>query len=130
MKKSILCWSLLASLLAAPGFAPGQEPGRVPVAPGIPAANTVTLVDLGAKSCLTCKTMAPFLEELKREYQGRAEVIFIDVNKQPEMAKPFGLKAIPTQIVYDRQGKEVFRHLGFMEKKAMREQLERYLAGR
>jgi thioredoxin 1 len=44
------------------------------------------------------------------------------------MAKPFALMAIPTQVLYDRQGKEVFRHVGFLGKKALVEQLDTYLA--
>jgi len=91
------------------------------VVPGIPAKNTVTLVDLGAKTCIPCKLMAPILEELKTEYKGRAEVIFIDVWDQANAgkAKAFNIMIIPTQIFYDKQGKEVFRHQGFFEKAAI-----------
>lgn len=129
MKKSFISLCLLTSLIA---FANGSNAGEVPVSgeivPGIPAKNTVTLVDLGANTCIPCKMMTPILAELKTEYQGRAEVVFIDVHEKPDMAKPFALMAIPTQVLYDRQGKEVFRHVGFLEKKALVEQLDKYLA--
>ncbi len=102
------------------------------VVPGIPVKNTVTLVDLGAKTCIPCKMMAPILEELKEEYKGRAEIIFIDVwdqaNEGKAKAKAFKIMTIPTQIFYDKQGKEVFRHLGFMSKKAIIAQLDKILA--
>ncbi len=129
MKKSFISLCLLTSLVAFTGFSDAAESTTGgEVVPGIPAKNTVTLVDLGAKTCIPCKMMTPILEELKTEYQGRAEVIFIDVHEKTEMAKPFALMAIPTQVVYDRQGKEVFRHMGFLEKKALVEQLDKYLA--
>ena len=129
LKKPLISLCLLTSLLAYAGFAnAGETPGSSQVAPGIPVQNTVTLVDLGATICIPCKMMAPLLEELKAEYKGRAEVLFIDVYAKPGIAKPFAIRAIPTQIVYDRQGKEVFRHLGFLEKNAMKEQLDQYLA--
>jgi thioredoxin 1 len=87
------------------------------------------MVDLGAKSCIPCKMMAPILEELKVEYQGRAEVIFIDVwdaaNKSK--AQAFKIMGIPTQIFYDRQGKETFRHTGFFDKKSITAKLDELL---
>jgi thioredoxin 1 len=100
------------------------------VVPGIPVKNTVTMVDLGAKTCIPCKMMAPILEELKEEYKGRAEVIFIDVwDKANEgKAQAFKVMAIPTQIFYDRHGKEVFRHVGFFDKKSIAAKLEELLA--
>ena len=90
----------------------------------IPAKNTVTLVDLGAKTCIPCKLMAPILAELEKEYAGRAAIIFIDVWEKPEEAKRFKVSTIPTQIFYDKSGKEVYRHIGFLDKKSMVERLE------
>jgi len=74
------------------------------------------LVDLGAGKCIPCKMMAPILEELKKEYQGRLNVTFIDVWENPDEAKKYGIKMIPTQIFYDSSGKELFRHEGFFSK--------------
>lgn len=129
MKKSFISLCLLASLVAFTSCAnAGETTTGGEVVPGIPTKNTVTLVDLGANTCIPCKMMAPVLTELKAEYQGRAEIVFIDVHEKTEMAKPFALMAIPTQVLYDRQGKEVFRHVGFLDKKALVEQLDKYLA--
>lgn len=128
MKKFCISLCLLTSFIAFTGCSNAGEPtASSEVVPGIPVKNTVTLVDLGAKTCIPCKMMAPILEELRTEYQGRAEVIFIDVHEKPDLAKPFTLMAIPTQVVYDRQGKEVFRHVGFLEKKALTDQLDKSL---
>jgi len=80
-------------------------------------SGRVTMIDLGATECVPCKMMAPILEELKKEYDGRADIIFIDVWKAPEQARKFGIRAIPTQIFFDAEGKEFYRHTGFMDKK-------------
>ncbi len=79
-------------------------------------AGLPRLVDLGAGKCIPCKQMAPILEELKTEYVGRMEVEFIDVWKNPDAGKAYGIEVIPTQIFYDVSGKEVFRHVGFFGK--------------
>jgi len=87
--------------------------------PGVPVPGMVTMVDLGAKKCIPCKMMAPIIEELTREYQGRAAIVFIDVWEKPEAGPQFGIRAIPTQIFYDAQGKEITRHEGFMDKSSI-----------
>ena len=74
------------------------------------------LVDLGATECIPCKMMAPILEELGKEKRGKLEVVFIDVWKNPSAKKKYGISLIPTQIFYDRSGKEFFRHQGFFSK--------------
>lgn len=93
----------------------------------IPVKNTVTLLDLGAKKCIPCKMMAPILEELKKEYQGKAAVIFIDVWEKPEASKQFKIQGIPTQIFFDKTGQEIFRHFGFLDKKSIKEILDKML---
>jgi thioredoxin 1 len=90
-----------------------------------PAAGRVTMIDLGATECIPCKMMAPILEELKKEYAGRADIIFIDVWKNRDAARKYGIRAIPTQIFYDAEGREVHRHTGFMDKKSIVEILTR-----
>ena len=74
------------------------------------------LVDVGADKCIPCKMMAPILEELKGEYDGRMDVMFVDAWKKPEEAENYGVQMIPTQIFYDAEGKELFRRSGFIGK--------------
>lgn len=74
------------------------------------------LVDLGADKCIPCKMMAPILEGLKEEYEGRLQVEFIDVWKDPKAGRQYGIRVIPTQIFYDTDGKEFYRHVGFFSK--------------
>jgi thioredoxin 1 len=90
-----------------------------PPPPVFPAKGLVTLVDLGATECIPCKMMAPILRELAREYEGKAAVIFIDVWKNPAPAKQARIRVIPTQIFYDKEGREVGRHEGFLDKKSI-----------
>lgn len=84
-----------------------------------PAPGEVTMLDLGADQCRPCKMMAPILEELKKAYEGRAEIIFIDVWKDRDQAEKYGIRAIPTQIFFNEKGEEVRRHTGFMDKKTI-----------
>ncbi len=74
------------------------------------------LIDLGADKCIPCKKMAPILDALKKEYEGKFEVVFIDVWKKGEEAKKYNINLIPTQIFFDAAGKEIFRHEGFFPK--------------
>ncbi|MFC1800063.1 thioredoxin family protein [Candidatus Eisenbacteria bacterium] len=98
-----------------PGETSGEDgqPARLP-----------RLVDLGKGTCIPCKKMAPILEELKKEYEGRAVVEVIDLRDDPGAAKEYGIRLIPTQIFYDAGGEEVLRHEGFMAKDAIRAQFE------
>lgn len=128
MNRSLLSCCLLALLIAPASYSKAADTGAdTEVTPGIPVKDTVTLVDLGADTCIPCKMMIPILDELKSDYQGRAAVLFIDVHKQPEMSHPFRVLAIPTQLIYDRHGKEVYRHVGFVEKKALQHELDHLL---
>jgi thioredoxin 1 len=74
------------------------------------------MVDLGAGRCIPCRKMAPILAELRTEYAGRAEIVFIDVWEHPELAEGYSFQVIPTQIFYDRAGREVWRHEGFLDR--------------
>ena len=81
------------------------------------------LVDLGKGECIPCKMMAPILEEITGEYQGRLIVEIIDVGDKPEAVKQYGMRVMPTQIFFDAEGTEVWRHEGFLPKEAIIEKL-------
>ena len=105
---------------------PDEAPTAALASPAAaPALGKVTMIDLGATECIPCKMMAPIIEELKKEYAGRADIIFIDVWKNPAEAKKYGIRAIPTQIFFDAEGREVHRNTGFMDKKRIVEVLTR-----
>lgn len=89
-----------------------------------PSANTTIkakaklpkLLDLGSKKCIPCKMMAPVLEKLEKEYAGIMEVEFIDVwlKENVETGKKFEIEAIPTQIFFNAEGKELTRNTGYI----------------
>jgi thioredoxin 1 len=93
-----------------------SESGRPLPSTVAAASGRVTMIDLGATECIPCKMMAPIIEELRKEYAGKADILFIDVWKDPEQARKYGIRAIPTQIFFDGNGQEVFRNTGFMDK--------------
>jgi thioredoxin 1 len=100
---------------AAPASAAAPAPMTSHGTPAQPA-NLPRLVDLGADTCIPCKAMAPILVELRAEYAGRMRVDFIDVWKDPGAGAPYNIYAIPTQIFFDGDGKELTRHEGFISK--------------
>lgn len=94
-------------------------------AENIPAKDTVTMIDLGAKSCIPCKMMAPILEKVEKKYAGKAVIHFYDVWENREPAVRFGIRVIPTQIFFNMEGKEVYRHEGFMSEDDIVSQLSK-----
>ncbi|MFO7885884.1 MAG: thioredoxin family protein [Desulfobacteraceae bacterium] len=92
---------------------------------GIPEKEKVTMVDLGAKKCIPCKRMAPIMEKLEKAYEGKAQIVFIDVWENRDQAPRFNIRAIPTQIFFNEKGEEVYRHEGFLDEKSIVEQLTR-----
>lgn len=74
------------------------------------------LLDLGAGRCIPCKRMAPILDELRKEYAGRFDVVFLDVWEDSSVAETYGVSTIPTQIFFDAEGTERFRHEGFFSR--------------
>ncbi len=125
MKKLIGAVCLLVALSLSCGTKPSYALDEPVAIPEVPVKGMVTMLDIGADRCIPCKMMAPILKELETEYQGKAAVVFIDVWKHPEQAKKFGIRMIPTQVFYDKDGKEVQRHEGFMDKKTIVEALEK-----
>ena len=115
-KRSFFIGMMLVWLAATPVRASDPSPTDIP---SIPVPGLVTMVDLGAHKCIPCKMMAPIISELQKEYAGRAAIIFIDVWEHPKQAQRFGIRSIPTQIFYDKSGKEVRRHVGFLDKQSI-----------
>ena len=115
LRRAACCAALLLFL----GVPAAAGTGGEPLPPTIPVPGMVTMVDLGANRCIPCKLMAPILQEVRQEYQGRAAVIFLDVWEDPTQTDRFGIRVIPTQIFYDAAGREAARHEGFMDKAAI-----------
>jgi thioredoxin 1 len=82
----------------------------------VPVNGMVTLLDIGAHSCVPCKMMAPILKELAVDYEGKAAIAFLDIWEYQDEGKKYKIRAIPTQIFFDSSGKEVLRHVGYLSK--------------
>jgi thioredoxin 1 len=119
----VLAFIAVVAVYAVTESGPGTNPSgtvglQAQSAPmASPGTGRVTMIDLGATECIPCKMMAPILEELKIRYSGRADILFIDVWKNPVQAKVYGIHTIPTQVFFDGNGREVYRNIGFMDKK-------------
>jgi thioredoxin 1 len=107
--KAALVTALVVAVMAAFSVGAAETTGTAMQAKAVKPR----LVDLGASKCIPCKQMAPILEQLRVEYAGKLDVVFIDVWKDPDAANPYRIRVIPTQIFYDSNGKELFRHEGF-----------------
>jgi thioredoxin 2 len=85
------------------------------------------LVDFYADWCGPCKMMAPFVDEVARDYQGRALVAKLNTDLAPEISSGLGIRGIPTVIVF-KAGKEAARNTGAVRKpeleKLLKEALE------
>jgi thioredoxin 1 len=117
MKVSIVVILILG--IAITMYAKRQKQKRaesVPAPIAATAAALPRLVDLGAGKCIPCKAMAPILEELKKTYAGKLDVVFIDVWENPTEAEKYKIDLIPTQVFFAADGKELFRHEGFFSR--------------
>jgi thioredoxin 1 len=105
-----------AAAFVARGNRRAEEAGAPAASAAAGGAACPRLVELGSKTCIPCKMMEPVIAELRREFEGRLRVDFIDVKARPEAAAPYGISLIPTQIWFDASGEELARHEGFISK--------------
>jgi len=97
----------------------GNSPATTEGVTDISASQTETvalpkLVDLGSTTCIPCKKMEPILASLSENYEGRLDVEFININEDRDAASQYGIRLIPTQIFFDAEGRELFRHEGYI----------------
>lgn len=98
----------------------GQAKVEAAKAKGMPV-----LIDFGKNTCTQCQKMMPVLDELGKKYKGRMEVVFIHVDEEREYAQRMGATMIPSQVLIDKDGREVSRHVGFMSM----EDCEKFIGG-
>jgi len=77
------------------------------------ASGRPSMVDFGADGCGPCDMMTPILAALKQKYAGKLNVLFVHVREEQILAGRYGIRSIPVQVFFDKDGKEVFRHAGF-----------------
>ncbi len=72
-----------------------------------------TMVEFGAEGCGPCDMMTPILETLREKYGDKVNIVFLPVREEQLLASRYGIRSIPVQGFYDKDGKEIFRHTGF-----------------
>jgi thioredoxin 1 len=78
-------------------------------------SNPVVVVDFWATWCGPCKMLAPVIEELASDFEGKAVVAKVDVDDNEDLARRFGIVSIPSVFIF-KNGEVVDKHIGFRQK--------------
>ena len=75
-----------------------------------------TLLEFGSTGCTVCKQMEPVLEKIRNSENPKVNVFFLNIMHPENLSqmKYFGISAVPMQILLDNQGREFYRHYGFI----------------
>lgn len=88
--------------------------------------NTVAMVDFWAEWCGPCRMIGPSVEELSKEYEGKAVIGKLNVDDNPNIASSFGIRSIPT-ILFFKNGKVVDKQVGVVPKAELERKLRAHL---
>ncbi len=82
------------------------------------------VVDFWAEWCGPCRMLAPVMEEVSDEFEGKAEFVKIDVDENPDLAREYSVMSIPCVMVF-KDGAMAGKNVGFVPKEAMKEFIEK-----
>ncbi len=86
-------------------------------------SDTPVLVDFWATWCGPCRMIAPVIEQLASEFEGRAKVVKMDVDNHPQIPMQYGIRSIPS-LLYFKDGQVVDQVVGAASKKVLADKLE------
>lgn len=92
----------------------------------IKQSNLPILLDIGATWCGPCKALAPIVEEIAAEYDGKALVCKVDVDEAPEIAAEFRVRNVPT-VLFIKNGNAVDKSVGLVAKATLIDKLNALL---
>jgi thioredoxin 1 len=90
-------------------------------------ADTPVLVDFWADWCAPCKMIAPIVEELAGEFDGKIKFTKLDVDSNPKSASSYGIRGIPTMLIFN-EGEPVDQVVGAVPKSVLKKRLEQAIA--
>jgi thioredoxin 1 len=90
-------------------------------------SGKVAIVDFWAEWCGPCKAIGPMIEEISKEYEGKAVVGKVDVDNNPETAMKYGIRNIPT-ILFIKGGQVVDKQVGAVPKASLVAMLNKHLS--
>ncbi|HMQ61749.1 MAG TPA: thioredoxin [Flavilitoribacter sp.] len=86
----------------------------------------VTVVDFWAEWCGPCRAISPIIEELSKEYDGKAMIGKVNVDDNPEISYKYGIRNIPTILIL-KDGEVVERHIGYATKQILADKIQAHL---
>ena len=89
-------------------------------------SNEVVLVDFSAEWCGPCKMLAPTIDELSTEMEGKAKVFKVDVDQSRDVAQKYNIMSVPTVMIF-KNGEVVDKSVGFQPKEVLKGKLEQQL---
>ncbi|MDR2211697.1 MAG: thioredoxin [Spirochaetaceae bacterium] len=89
-------------------------------------SSVPVLLDFWASWCNPCRMIAPFIEQIANEYQGRLKVGKVNVDEQGDLAAQHGIVSIPTLAVY-KDGKPAYQQAGALPKHEIEALIKNYL---